>query len=101
MYLKVFGNIMNEWLEKFIHYCRFEKAFSILTCESYASDCQQFLNYLEKHEKISTKKAAELWELTTRAAREKLKRMVDRGLLNKIATSPKDPQAIFVLALLE
>ena len=40
---------MNEWLLKYIDYCRYERAFSPLTCASYQADCQRFFDYLETH----------------------------------------------------
>ncbi len=55
------------------------------------------IDFLKKHGEISTKKAAELWAVTTRTARVTLKRMVEEGTLHKIATSPKDPHAVFIL----
>jgi len=39
---------MNEWLLKYIDYCRYERAFSTLTCQSYQADCQRFFDYLKK-----------------------------------------------------
>lgn len=41
---------MNELLLKYIDYCRYERAFSALTCESYEADCRRFFDYLKQHE---------------------------------------------------
>jgi integrase/recombinase XerC len=37
---------MDELLAKYIDYCRYERAFSALTCAAYAADCTRFFNYL-------------------------------------------------------
>ncbi|MFI4955685.1 MAG: tyrosine recombinase XerC [Gammaproteobacteria bacterium] len=59
---------MNELLLKYIDYCRYERAFSALTCESYAADCQRFFDYLKKHD-ISDKTILPIhiqqWLMTT------------------------------------
>lgn len=39
---------MHEWLTQYLHYCRYERAFSALTCEAYASDCTLFLTHLSQ-----------------------------------------------------
>jgi len=55
------------------------------------------IDFLQKYGEVSTKKAADLWSVTPRTAQQRLKRMIEGGLLYKIATSPKDPRAVFVL----
>jgi Fic family protein len=47
---------------------------------------------------ITPKEAARLWNVTTRAARGRLKKMVEEGIIHRIASSDKDPKAIFVIA---
>ena len=58
---------------------------------------QQLLDYLELYNQVSTKEAAQIWAINPRTAREKLRQMVDQGLIRKIGTSPKDPYAVYVL----
>lgn len=57
----------------------------------------KIIDYLKKHKEIGTKKAAELCSTSTRTARERLKGLVNQGILYKIATAPKDPRSVFVL----
>ena len=46
---------------------------------------------------MTSKDAAILWNVTTRTARQRLKTMVDKKIIQRIATSEKDPRATFVL----
>jgi len=55
------------------------------------------LEYLEKHDQISTKEAAILWKTSDRTARTRLRKLVDGGILAEIGTGPKDPRKVFVL----
>ncbi len=47
MYSMAHGMI-NEWLLKYINYCRYERAFSAFTCEYYEADCKRFFAYLSE-----------------------------------------------------
>jgi len=58
---------------------------------------QKLIDYLKIHGKISTKEAAQAWNIGQRTAREKLKTMAELGLIKKIGTSPKDPHAVYIL----
>ncbi len=55
------------------------------------------VRYLKKEKVITTKIAASIWDISARAARDRLKILQDEGVLQRIATSEKDPKAIFVL----
>lgn len=57
---------------------------------------QKLLAYITLHGHASTREAAQLWNLTPRAARDRIKQMVLMGLLVKISTAPKDPHAVYV-----
>ncbi|MBS0290267.1 MAG: putative DNA binding domain-containing protein [Proteobacteria bacterium] len=50
----------------------------------------------EKHQ-LGTTEIAEFWEVTTRTARTRLKKMAEKDLIIRIGTSPKDPYAVFKL----
>lgn len=52
---------------------------------------------LEQKNQLGTMDIAKLWDVTTRTARTRLKKMVEIGLINRIATSSKDPYAVFKL----
>ncbi len=58
----------------------------------------KIINYLKKHEEITTKKAAELWKITPRNARVRLLQLINAGFIKKIGTSEKDPFSVYVLA---
>lgn len=55
------------------------------------------IKHLKKEKIVTTKTAADIWKISTRAARDRLRVMLDEGVLRRIATSEKDPRAIFVL----
>lgn len=55
------------------------------------------LKHLASHPSITTKKAAELWNVSDRTARTRLKAMVELGRLQRMATSEKDPFATFIV----
>lgn len=58
---------------------------------------EKLVKYLRKHNRITTLKAANLWKTTSRTARSRLADLIDLGLIIRIATSEKDPNAYFVL----
>lgn len=59
---------------------------------------QELLDYLKVHGQIGTKEAAQVWKISSRAARDRLKQMVNQQLIRRISTSVQDPHAIFVVA---
>lgn len=48
-------------------------------------------------QKISTTQAAAFMEVTNRTAGNRLKKLVTQGVLQRVGTSPKDPDAFYVL----
>lgn len=56
------------------------------------------VNYLKKNGKIKTQQAAKLWKLSDRSARTKLSKLTKEGVLIKVATSEKDPYAVYLLS---
>ena len=59
---------------------------------------QSLLNHLKKKDKLSTNEIAKFWGVSTRTARTRLKKMVERKTINRVATSPQDPYAVFKLS---
>lgn len=59
---------------------------------------KELLTYLKKKEKITTKQAAKLWNITSRNALVRLKHLVELGLIKKVGTSAKDPRSGYILA---
>ena len=55
------------------------------------------LEFLEKEEKINTQKAAELWNITPRAARLRLIKLVQNNSLKRVADSLYDPKSFYTL----
>lgn len=58
---------------------------------------EALLLLLKEANSITPKVAAKLWKVTSRTARQRLKKMVDEGVLRRIATSEKDPYTVFIL----
>lgn len=65
--------------------------------EEYSKEEKVLIDYLEKHKKIQTSQASNLWDLSDRATRTRLRKMVKEGLIARISTSSNDPNAIYVL----
>ena len=59
----------------------------------------RLLDFLKECNKITTIQAAHLWKISDRAARTKLKKMIESKLIQRIGTSIKDPKAIFKLII--
>lgn len=55
----------------------------------------QLLNVLSKGKSLNTKQIAILWEVTARAARLRLKSMLERNLIKRAAQSKTDPKATY------
>jgi len=62
-----------------------------------ASYEQKLVDYLHKHKSAQTQQVAKLWNITDRAARARLSKMIQEGIVVRISTSPKDPLAVFAL----
>jgi ATP-dependent DNA helicase RecG len=56
------------------------------------------VNHIIKRGAVQTKEAAAVWKISDRQARTRLGQLVDRGILVRISTSPRDPRAVFVLS---
>ena len=57
----------------------------------------QLTEKLTHQGELGTTEIAKLWNVTTRTARTRLKKMLQLNLIDRIATSEKDPHAIFKL----
>lgn len=58
---------------------------------------EQLIVKLQKESELSTTEIAKLWDVTTRTARTRLKKMLGMNLIDRIGTSAKDPHAFFKL----
>ncbi len=54
-------------------------------------------HYLLEHNEISTAHAAHVWNVSDRAARARLRKLVTQGVLAEIGTGPRDPKKVYVL----
>lgn len=55
------------------------------------------IDHLETRQSITTKEASKIWNVSDRTARTRLKVMAESGRLQRVATSEKDPFAIFII----
>lgn len=58
---------------------------------------KDLLDRMGKQKEITTKEAATLWKISDRAARVRLKKMVEEGLVSEISTHTFDPQKKFII----
>ncbi|CCB86253.1 ATP-binding protein [Parachlamydia acanthamoebae] len=55
------------------------------------------IDHLKEKQSITTKEAARIWNVSDRTARTRLKVMIESGRIQRIATSEKDPFAMFII----
>ena len=53
--------------------------------------------HLLEHNEISTKNASQIWNVSDRTARARLRKLVSEGLLAEVGTGPKDPKKVYVM----
>ncbi|HPC35755.1 MAG TPA: ATP-binding protein [Candidatus Marinimicrobia bacterium] len=53
--------------------------------------------YIRLHDKITTKEASALWSISDRAARTRIRKLVDEEILEEIGKGPNDPKRYYVL----
>jgi predicted HTH transcriptional regulator len=58
---------------------------------------RRLVTYLIRQNDISTKEAAGLWSTSDRAARARLRKLVEEGVLVEVGTGPNDPHKKYVL----
>jgi len=58
---------------------------------------EQLLKYLGEKREISTHDAAQIWKISDRAARTRLRKLVSLGILAEIGTGPRDPKKVYVI----
>ena len=55
------------------------------------------IDHLIEKKSITTKESAKIWNVSDRTARTRLRSMIESGRLQRVATSEKDPFAIFII----
>ena len=58
--------------------------------------CSQIIPFISNHPILEPLRSR--WSITTRAARSRLKKMVEEGVIHRIASSEKDPKATLILS---
>jgi ATP-dependent DNA helicase RecG len=89
--------IVTPQFEELGHFFRatlFNRREAVVAIRGWRKD---LIDQITKQKQITTKMAATLWEISERAARGRLKKMVDEGLIAEISTHAFDPQKKFVL----
>jgi ATP-dependent DNA helicase RecG len=58
---------------------------------------KEIMDLIVKRKEVTTKDAASYWKISDRAARVRLKKMIEEGLISEISTNVFDPQKKFIL----
>ena len=61
------------------------------------NDEEILIEYLTSNQSIQTKDASNLWNLSDRAARTRLSKLCNQGILTRLSTSDKDPRGAYIL----
>jgi len=83
-----------EELGHFFRVTLFNRREAVLVVHGWRKD---LIELIAKKKEITTKDAATFWKISDRAARVRLKKMVEEGLISEISTHAFDPQKKFVL----
>ena len=83
-----------EELGHFFRVTLFNRREAVLVLHGWRKD---LMHLITKRKEATTKDAASFWKISDRAARVRLKKMVEEGLISEISTHPFDPQKKFVL----
>lgn len=86
-----------EELGHFFRVTLFNRRETVLVVRGWRKD---LMNLIAKQREITPKDAAIFWEISDRAARVRLKKMVEEGLIAEISTHIFDPQKKFILKFL-
>lgn len=83
-----------EELGHFFRVTLFNRREAVLVVHGWRKD---LMDLIVKRKEITTKDVASFWKISDRAARVRLKKMVEEGLLTEISTHTFDPQKKFIL----
>ena len=83
-----------EELGYFFRVTLFNRREAVLNVHGWRND---LMGLFAKRKEITTKNAATFWKISDRAARVRLRKMVEEGLISEISTHAFDPQKKFVL----
>jgi ATP-dependent DNA helicase RecG len=83
-----------EELGHFFRVTLFNRRETVLVIRGWRKD---LMDLIAKQREISTKYAASFWKISDRAARVRLKKMIEEGLISEISTHPFDPQKKFII----
>ncbi|MBF8263941.1 MAG: hypothetical protein HW387_1606 [Parachlamydiales bacterium] len=83
-----------EELGHFFRVTLFNRREAVLVVRGWRKD---LMDLIGKRKEITTKNAASFWKISDRAARVRMKKMVEEGLIAEISTHAFDPQKKFIL----
>ena len=83
-----------EELGHFFRVTLFNRRETVLVVRGWRKD---LMDLIKKRKEITTKDAASFWKISDRAARVRLKKMVEEGLVVEISTHAFDPQKKFII----
>lgn len=83
-----------EELGHFFRVTLFNRREAALVVRGWRKD---LMDLIAKRKEVTTKDAASFWKISDRAARVRLKKMVEEGLISEISTHAFDPQKKFIL----
>lgn len=83
-----------EELSHFFRVTLFNRREAVLVIRGWRKD---LMDLITKRKEVTTKDAATFWKISDRAARVRLKKMVEEGLISEISTHAFDPQKKFIL----
>lgn len=83
-----------EELGHFFRATLFNRREAVLVIRGWRKD---LMDLITKQKEVATKDAATFWKISDRAARVRLKKMVEEGLVSEISTHAFDPQKKFIL----
>lgn len=101
------GRIIKECTDAGLHTPLFEELDNQFRVTLYATKKHaailapwetKLVNYLKKNSSIGTKSAAELWQVTQRTSRNRLVKLVEKGIIVRQGTSLQDPYGCYVLS---
>jgi ATP-dependent DNA helicase RecG len=100
-------NIISQCMQMGLPHPKFEELhnrfrvtlYGLRTAKMRLEPWQELLvRHLRKHDKVTPTEAAQIWNLTVRTSRIRLRELMNTGIIKRIASSQKDPTAFYVLS---
>lgn len=91
-------NALSPVLEELNNHFRITLYSSVKPSKTFDPWESLLIKKLSDGSKMSTKTIAEIWNVSDRTARTRLKKMANAGIVERIATAPQDPRAGYILS---